>query len=649
MTAMTALLLGSSATLLILAAAAGRRFPATWLALNSIGSLAGFIAAATVLATGRAWTWSGGPALGGEDIILNLDALSALFLILVCFVGGLGALYSREYWSEHHFPHSAPKGRVWWSVLVLFMGFVLTCGNGLHFLFAWEGFALSAYFLITLDNRHAAVRRAGWLYLAASHAGTMVLFAFFSAMAAKTGTWILGPMHSNPELAPLFWLALFGFGVKAGMFPLHIWLPSAHAGAPSHVSAIMSAVAIKMGVYGIIRFSGWLPLPANAGWVVMGLGCTSALVGIIFAMTQNDMKRLLAYCSVENVGIILTGLGLSLLATAGNHPAWGQAALAGVLLHVLNHGLFKSLLFFGAGSVLHATGTKDMTRLGGLWRTMPWTAGLFGLGAVAVAGLPPLNGFISEWAIYQGLLRAVAVKGETFAVLPAIIVLAGTGALALAAFAKAVGIVFLGASRGRAALNATECGWAMRVPMIVPAVFMVSIGLMPGLFLRPIQNVIAVWAPQWAATDSLLPTRTLGGAHTLLFCALVVAALTIRHRIRANGTRRGLTWDCGYSAPTAHMQYSSGSFSGIVTEWFTWALRPDRRIKRVHGYFPQAALALERVPETVLEKGIGPVARAVMVVSSVARNMQHGRLHLYILYVFLGVTTLGVLAYQGGM
>jgi hydrogenase-4 component B len=646
---MTALLLGSCAAMLVLGAAAGRRLPTAWLALNSLGALAGLAAAAGVLVTGRGWSWQGGPSLGGESVILTLDAVSALFLVLVCLVGGLGAIYSREYWSEHHFPHSAPRGRVWWSVLVLFMGLVLTCGNGLHFLFAWEGFALSAYFLITLDNERTAVRKAGWLYLAASHAGTMILFAFFSALAAGTGSWVLGPVHSSPELAPLFWLALLGFGVKAGMFPLHIWLPSAHANAPSHVSAIMSAVAIKMGVYGIIRFSGWLPLPANAGWVVLGIGCISAISGIVFAMVQNDLKRLLAYCSVENVGIILAGLGGSLLAVAGNHPAWGQAALAGALLHVLNHGLFKSLLFFGAGSVLHATGTKDMTRLGGLWRAMPWTAGLFALGAAAVSGLPPLNGFVSEWAIYQGLLKAVAAKGETFAVLPAVIVLAGTGALALATFAKAAGIVFLGAPRDRAARDAAECGWAMRVPMIVPAAFMICIGLMPGLFLGPVQNVIAVWAPQWAASDSMLPIRTLGGAHTALVCALLAGALAVTFRIRSLGVRRGLTWDCGYSAPTAHMQYSGGSFSGIVLGWFSWALRPERRLRRVHGYFPQRALALERIPETVLEKGIGPAARTVMILAGAARNMQHGRLHLYILYVFLGVTALGLLVFQGGM
>ena len=646
---MTAMLLASSAALLLLAMAVSRSFPAIWLLLNSLGSLTGLASAVGVLVTGQAWTWRDGPILGGERVILNLDAVSALFLILVCLVGGLGALYSREYWSDHHFPRSAPRGRAWWSALVLSMGLVLTCGNGLHFLFVWEAFAVSAYFLITLDSERTAVRKAGWLYLAASHAGTMVLFAFFSALAARTGTWALSPLHSRPDLAPLFWLALLGFGVKAGMFPLHIWLPSAHANAPSHVSAIMSAVAIKMGVYGIIRFSGWLPVPANAGWVVLGIGCTSALGGIVFAMAQNDMKRLLAYCSVENVGIILTGLGLSLLAAAGNHPAWGQAALAGTLLHVLNHGLFKSLLFFGAGSVLHATGTKDMSRLGGLWRTMPWTAAFFALGAAAVAGLPPLNSFVSEWAIYQGLLRAVALKGDTLSVLPAVIILAGTGALALAAFAKAVGIVFLGAPRGRAANDAVECGWFMRIPMIVPALIMVSIGLMPALFLHPVQNAVAALVPQWATTDPLLPARSLGRAHTVLACVLFAMALMMVFKIRGNGARKGLTWDCGYHAPTAHMQYSSGSFAGIVAGWFTWALKPERRIRRVHGYFPQKALALERVPETVLEKGIGPAARTVMILADTARVMQHGRLHLYILYVFLGVTALGLLVYQGGM
>ncbi len=646
---MIATFLGIFCLALLLAILTGYARPRLWLGLTVLGSLCGLGAAMNILVTGGSWVWRNAFALGGEKLFLRLDAVSALFLVLVCLVGGLGALYAHEYWSEHHFPHSAPRGRCWWSALMLSMGLVLTCGNGLHFLFAWEAFALSAYFLITLDHDRPEVRKAGWLYLAASHAGTMALTAFFSAMAARTGTWDLGPVHVHADLAPLFWLALFGFGVKAGMFPLHIWLPSAHANAPSHVSAIMSAVAIKMGVYGIVRFSGWLPLPSNAGWVVLWIGCASALLGIAFALAQNDIKRLLAYCSVENVGIIMLGLGLSLLAVQNGHPAWGQAALAGTFLHIINHGLFKSLLFFGAGSVLHATGTRDMSRLGGLWRVMPWTAALFALGSVAVAGLPPLNGFVGEWAIYLGLLRAVAQKGAAVGVLPAVIILAGAGALALAAFAKAVGIVFLGAPRSKIAEKAVECGWLMRSPMLLLAGIMVCIGLLPALFFRPILGALAAWAPQWAGADPLLPARSLGGAHTILFCVLVAGGFFMLRKIRTNGARHALTWDCGYVAPTSHMQYTSGSFAGIAGGWFSWLLQPENLIRRVRGLFPTKARSLQRVPESVLEKGIEPAARGVLFVADWAKKLQHGRLHLYILYVFLGVTALGLLVVQGGM
>jgi len=644
---MIARILVLSAVALILAAATGPRRPRVWLGLNVLGTASAFGAAVSVLVGGQSWIWRGAATMGGEHVYLRLDALSALFMALVCLVGGLGALYAMEYWSDDHYPHSAPRGRVWWSLLVLSMGLLLLCSNGMHFLFAWEAFALSAYFLITLDHDKPEVRKAGWLYLAASHAGTMLLFAFFSALAAKTGSWDLGPMNSQTALAPLFWLALFGFGVKAGMFPLHIWLPSAHSNAPSHVSAIMSAVAIKMGVYGIMRFSGWLPAPAGAGWAILAIGCASAVLGIAFGLAQNDLKRLLAYCSVENVGIILIGLGLSVLATQHGHPAWGQAALAGALLHVVNHCMFKSLLFFGAGSVLHATGTRDMSRLGGLWKAMPWTAGLFAVGAVAVSGLPPLNGFVGEWAIYQSLLRALAQK-DVLGVMPVVIALAASGALALAAFSKVMGVVFLGAPRSRTTAG-HESGWRMLAPMLLLAWLMLCVALLPGIFLRPLLGVTAVWAPQWAAADPMLPARDLGLANTVLVCALLAAGVLMLRKIHKNGERRGPTWDCGYAAPTAHMQYTSGSFSGIAAGWFAWILQPESRIRRVRGFFPEPARVLQRIPETVLEKGIAPAARVVMRAADAARGIQQGRLQFYILYVFLGLTALGLLVFLGGI
>lgn len=626
----------------------GPRYSPVWLALTLAGTAAGLGAALLVLLSGVDWDWRSGFSLGGEALHLRLDGLSALFLVPLCVVGGAGAVYAHGYWSDHDYPAAAPRGRAWWSALVSSMGLVLTASNGMHFLIAWELFAICAYFSITLDRQPREVRAAGWLYLAASHAGTLCLFAFFALLATRTGSWDLGPMRERAGLAPLFWLALFGFVIKAGFFPLHIWLPSAHANAPSHVSAIMSGVAIKMGLYGIVRFSGWLPVPAAAGWVVMGLGAVSALLGIAFALAQDDLKRLLAYCSVENMGVILIGVGGALLAaTRGNAP-WGQLVMAGALLHVWNHAAFKSLLFFGAGSVLHATGTREMSRLGGMWRTMPWTAGLFALGAVAVSGLPPLNGFISEWLVYLGLFDMVAGKGPSaWAAIPAVIMLAMAGAMAMASFAKAGAMVFLGVPRTRDAARAHECGYWMRGPMLLLAGVCVTIGLAPVLFWPAVSRAMGSWRPEWAVVEAPAPLVAVGLAQMTLAILFLAAAAGLWRTAQAGGLRRSLTWDCGYATPTARMQYTSASFAGIVSSWFSWVLRPARKLRRPRGSFPVEALHLERVPETVLERIIGPVSAVIMQVSSSVRRLQHGRLQFYILYVVLGLVVLGLVTLLG--
>jgi hydrogenase-4 component B len=645
----TGLFLLISLVSVALSAVLGVRRPRIWLALTITGALGGLVAALRVLLGDGEWGWQSAFLLGCEPLHLRLDGVSAVFLVLVAVVGGAGACYAREYWSQQHYPASAPRGRAWWSVMLLSMGLLLTISNGLHFLIAWEVFAIAGYFLITLDTQRSAVRSAGWLYLAASHAGTMLLFAFFALLAAHTGSWELGPMRENPELAPLFWLALFGFGMKAGFFPLHIWLPSAHANAPSHVSAIMSGVAIKMGIYGIVRFSGWLPVPPAAGWVVIGLGAVSALLGITFAFAQNDFKRLLAYCSVENIGIILIGVGAALLAASHGDARWGQLALAGALLHVWNHGAFKSLLFFGAGSVLHATGTREMSRLGGLWRTMPWTAGLFALGCIAVAGLPPLNGFVSEWLIYLGLFNAAMSKGSAaWAAMPAAIMLAMAGAVAMASFAKAGAMIFLGAPRTPAAAQAHECGPWMRGPMLTLAGVCGLIGLTPILFWPAISRAVASWRPAWTAGEPAAPLVPLGLAQVALAVLVLAGAAWCWRKALVNGLRRGLTWDCGYATPTARMQYTSSSFAGIASGWFRWVLQPERKVRRPHGHFPAEALRLERVPETVLERIIAPVGALIMRASNGVLGLQHGRLQFYILYVLAGLIGMGILVLLGG-
>lgn len=626
----------------------GRRFAGTWLALVLAGTGAALAAALRVLAGGPGWEWKPGARVAGELVHCRLDALSALFVVVVCVTGAAGAIYAREYWRDDHHP-SAPRGRLWWSTLLLGMGLVLVVSNGVHFLIAWEVFAVSGYFLIVLERSRKDVRAAGWLYLAASHVGTLCLFAFFALLAAHTGGWDLGPVRERPELAGLFWLALAGFGVKAGFFPLHVWLPPAHASAPSHVSAIMSAAAIKMGLYGIVRFGGWLPVATGAGTVVIALGAASAFAGIVFAFGQVDVKRLLAYSTVENSGIILVGIGGALLARARGDAAWGWLALAGALLHTWNHAAFKCLLFLGAGSVVHGTGTRDMSRLGGLWRTMPLTTVAFSVGAVAACGLPPLNGFIGEWVIYSGLFSGAAERGATaWASGLAAVALAAAGAVTLATFVKAAGVIFLGAPRTQPAAKAVEGGAWMGGPMAILASVCVGLVVLPAVAWPSFARAADGWRPVGApfeAPDGLAMVV----ASSVMIGALAAAAVALLwRRITVNGERRALTWDCGYATPTARMQYSSVSFAGIVSGWFRWALSPAIDERRPRGLLPTGAIRVVRLPETVLDRLVMPTARRVQRWSEAARRLQHGGMQSYIIYVLAALTAMGVLVLSGG-
>ncbi|HUK84112.1 MAG TPA: proton-conducting transporter membrane subunit [Verrucomicrobiae bacterium] len=598
---------------------------------------------------GTAWEWQPGIVIGGEQIHLRLDAMSALFLALLGVVGGMGAVYGREYWSERAHPRSAGASRVWWNVLVLCLGLVLVSANGLHFLIAWELFTLAAFCLVTLNRRSKVVRDSGWLYLGASHVAALFLFAFFALLAAQTGGWELGPMRDRTELSPLFWLALVGFGLKAGMFPLHIWLPSAHANAPSHVSAMLSGMTLKIGIYGLVRFTGWLPVPASAGWVVAALGVISAVLGVAFALGQHDLKRLLAYHSVENIGIILMGVGFAMIAVGHANAPWGQLALAGGLLHVWNHGLFKVLLFFSAGSVLHATGTREMSRLGGLWRVMPWTASLFALGAAAISGLPPLNGFVSEWLVFLGLFDATVAHGPAaWAAIPAAILLGITGALALACFVKVCGVVFLGAARSDAAAHARESGPAMRGAMIVLATGCVAIGLGPVLFWPAVARAVEAWQPAWPAGAAPAPLAALSRVHLVVTGLATAAGVWLWRKVRGSVFKRAVTWDCGYAAPTARMQYTAGSFAGIITEWFEWILCPQRHAHPVEGDFPAGAEFAQHTPETVLEFVVEPAGGWAMRLSQAARRFQHGRVQAYLFYTVAGAAALAFLVWLGG-
>ena len=640
-----ATLLAAAAALLFVSLLAAWFAPRVWLGSTVLGLLVGSVPAIAVLCGAPAWEWRSQRTLGGEPLHFTLDGVSAFFLVVPGFVGAVATVYGREYWSATEHPRSVRAGRVWWSVLMTTLMLLVLTSNGLHFLIAWELFAVSAYFLITLDRSSQEVRAAGWLYLAASHLATLALLAFFTLLAARTGSWDLGPLREQSDLAPLFWLALLGFGLKAGMFPLHIWLPSAHANAPSHVSAVLSGVTLKVAIYGLVRFTGWLPTPAGAGTVVATLGVVSAVLGVAFALGQHDLKRLLAYHSVENIGIILIGFGFALMAVEHGGATWGRLALAGALLHVWNHALFKGLLFLGAGSVLHSTGTREMSRLGGLWRAMPWTAGLFALGAVAISGLPPLNGFVSEWLVYLGLFDAtLSHASASWVAMGAAVLLAVTGALALACFVKVCGIVFLGAPRSQQALEAHECGPSMRGAMLTLALACGAIGLLPFLFWPALTRATAAWNPGWSAPIEAPPLHALSAAHVAVAVLASLGAAWLWRRARHNGLRRSATWDCGYAHPAPRMQYTAGSFASTITAWFAFILRPQTHGRAPTALFPTTSSHTSHTPETVLEFIVQPIARFVLRGAEAARRLQQGRVQFYVLYVLIGLAVLASIA-----
>ncbi|MDR3618604.1 MAG: proton-conducting transporter membrane subunit, partial [Paludisphaera borealis] len=443
------------------------------------------------------------------------------------------------------------------------------------------------------------------------------------------------------------WVALFGFGMKAGFFPLHIWLPSAHAKAPSHVSAIMSGVIIKMGIYGLLRITSLLPDPPAAwGVVVLALGAISGVLGVAFAIGQHDLKRLLAYHSIENIGIILMGIGLALIGRSAGRADWVMLGLAGALLHVWNHALFKSLLFLSAGSVIHAVHTREIDHLGGLAKRMPRTALCFLVGAVAICGLPPLNGFVSEFLIYLGLFGTLSkgqgpsYSGAAFAA-PA---LALIGALAVACFVKVYGAVFLGTARSEHSRHVHESpGW-MLGPMAVLVACCFAIGLVPLAVAPALEKGVAAWAPGLARDApsllTLVPLDRIGSMGLLLIGGLTVAGVIVWRLLRRGPAATGATWGCGFTAPTARMQYTSSSFAQMLVGMFSGVLRPRIQQPGELPLFPVTTAFHSEVPDTVLDTLVVPAVRSAGGLFSWFRVFQQGNIQVYLLYIFVALIAL---------
>lgn len=587
----------------------------------------------------------------GDSMTVAADGLSAFFMVPVLVIGVAGSVYGLGYWPQSQHPENSHSLRLFWGLTIAGMVLLLLARHAVLFLMGWEIMALPAFFLVSTEHQLPDVRRAGWIYLVATHIGTLSLFALFALFHWITGSFELRPLGVDEAglgmLTVIFFLALLGFGVKAGMMPLHFWLPAAHANAPSHVSALLSGVMLKIGIYGLVRFIGFLPdPPVSWGVILLASGCISGLLGVIFAIGQHDLKRLLAYHSIENIGIILMGFGLAMIGRSLEEPLWVILGIAGCLLHVWNHALFKSLLFLSAGSVVHAKETRQIDHLGGLAKSMPWTAAFFLIGAVAICGLPPLNGFVSEWFVYLGIFNAASgATSVAWAAALAAPVLAAIGALALACFVKVYGAVFLGQPRQPHEAVPQDAARSMKIPMGLLAGCCAAIGLLPWLVAPILSRAILSWDTDNTLHSSCplstltpLPAITLTGLVLVVVCLIIYFRLSFR--VQWKKAFHPITWSCGYACPTVRMQYTASSFAQMLTTLFRSVLTPKIHEPEIRAVFAEPSRYETHQDEPVLDRKLIPAARFIKQLFSRARPLQKGLTHQYLIYVALTVIIL---------
>jgi len=596
---------------------------------------------------------------------VRVNALSAYFNLVLGILGVAVSVYSLGYVRGMEGRRNVGFLGFFYNILLLSLTLVFVAANAFFFLVAWEAMALSAYCLVSFEHEKAPTRRAGMVFLIMSHAGTGLLLIGFLVLAGASGSLDFASFHQCASKLPgweqgvVFALFFLGFGVKAGIIPLHVWLPAAHPVAPSNISGLMSGIVIKSGIYGmaLVFFDFFGVLPEWAGMLVLGAGVLSAVLGVLYALMEHDLKRLLAYHSIENIGIILIGFGAALLFRSLGHPTLAAIALIAGLYHTLNHAIFKCLLFLGAGAVLQSTRTRNMEEMGGLIRRMPFTAVCFLTGAVAISGLPPLNGFVSEWLTYQALLAGFGTTGTlTRMVFPiAGAMLALTAALAAACFVKAFGISFLALPRSDGAAQAQEVSFPMRAGMGILAAGCVALGLGATWFVRVFDPItgeamgVRVSAALAAGSGVLAAGSARGGTLSTVGIAAMLALLSalpaLLWLVWSRGTRRsaGPTWDCGLPGLTAANEYTATGFSKPIRMIFAALYRPRREIQadyEVSPYYP-TAIRFESEIEPAFEKHFyHPFQEWLLRVAGRMRSVQAGSIHAYLAYIFLTLIAL---------
>ncbi len=590
---------------------------------------------------------------------LRIDPLAGFFLMLLGSVSAGISIYAADYFHEETASRLALIG-LQYHVFLASMALVMLADDAYLFMVAWETMALASYFLVITDHELPAIRNAGFLYLLIAHLGALAILLCFGVMHGGSGDYTFEALRQY-ELTP-FWatvaflLAFFGFGAKAGMLPLHAWLPEAHPAAPSPVSALLSGVMLKTAIYGMVRVIFDLIGDVRWEWgmVVLAVGAGTTLFGVLYALMQHDLKRLLAYHSVENIGIILLGLGLSMVFIGFGHPAAGVLGLIAALYHTFNHAVFKGLLFLGAGSILHATGLRNLNEMGGLIHRMPGTAFYFLIGALAISALPPLNGFVSEWLTFQAALQAPILKnGVVRSLLPLFAAtLALAGALTAMCFVKVYGIAFLGRQRERrhpAPETGRDAGRMELFGMAWLAAGCFVLGLVPTAFMLMLNRVGVSITGQGLSEQALesnwlwlVPTAPEQASYSPAIFLVVIVAVTLLafllvRRFFHGRVRLAEPWDCGFPEQTSRMQDTADAFGQPIRHVFGPVYRIERHLPEPDDPAPRFSVSIEDRHWHWLYL---PVARAAEFVSSKIALLQQGRISIYLLYSFLTLIAL---------
>ena len=680
-----------------------RRNPALLAWVGSLAAMLTLWVSGNVLWTGQIFQAELWTIRGWGTLTVSLDRLSAVFLFVTGIVVLASSIFSVGYLKRYAGHYSLKAINAWYLLLFASIVLILIANDVLLFLLAWEAMSILCYLLVNFEHRRAETSRAAYLMLAMSEAGFAAVALVFLFLAVKTGSLdfstfkMAGANIGGFTRWMIFLLTFFGFGVKAGLVPFNTWLPRAHPASPANVSAILSGVILNLGLYGIVRVNlDLVPVTQNgmigAGVVVLIVGTISALVGILYATTENDLKAMLAHSSIENIGIVTAGLGAGMIFTSYNKPALAGIAFIAAFYHMINHSVYKSLLFLGAGTVDERAGTRDLNRLGGLIRTMPWTAGAFLVGTLAISALPPFNGFVSEWLTLQTMLRSAELPSTLVKLVFALCGagLALTAALAVTCFVKAFAMGFLGMSRSEEAAKAVEARGTSIVPMIFLAALCLLLGVLPTYMIPALSRELQRWTdssadalvPPFFATNpahntlppafvddfhnigaqvgqSVVPGRGLvvlhrGGtenpvvfAMSTSYMVVVLAALLLLTYVvirlwltRRRKLERRTRWDGGVRRLLPEMTYTATGFSNPVRVIFEAVFRPttvsDTR-ETVAQHF-RTAIRRERVAVHVVDRfAVQPAKDVAMKLANKLAAMHHGRINAYAAYVLLAI------------